>query len=128
MPDPAGGLALDQPVGADDTLRSFAQAMINNQQMVGHGVIDILIALGRCVRFAIRGCPHLLVEDPVSQGLHGVDLASAGGKPDPEAAAAEFRKMFARFGWLRRFAQLAHRLVPLGVSGTPGLLPTALAS
>ena len=52
MADPLGGLALDQPVGADDAFRPLAEAVIDDQQMVGDGVVDIPVAL------RARWCRH----------------------------------------------------------------------
>ncbi len=89
--DPVRGLTLDQPVGADNAFRTFAQAVVDHQQMVGHGVVNIPVALGAgCLAIGPR--PHLLIEHPVAQRLHGVDLGLAGGDPDAQPAAPDFRR------------------------------------
>ena len=89
--EPRRGLALDQPVGADDALRAVADRVVHHQQMVRDGVEHVAVALAGGGRGVGLGA-HFLVEHPVAQRLHGVDLRGRGGDPHAKIADAQFRK------------------------------------
>ena len=65
MPDAAGGLALDQAVGADHALRALTQGVVDHQQMVRDGVVDIAVTL-RLAGGGIGPGANLLVANPVT--------------------------------------------------------------
>jgi len=79
--DPRRARAPQEPVGAHHGFRPAAERMVDDQQMLAMLVEPIRIE-PQTRRFAGRLCRHLLVEDPVPEGLRGLDLGRALGQPD----------------------------------------------
>ena len=82
---------LDQPIGADHALGARADRVIDHQQMVGDRVECIAVAPAGSRR-RIGGRAHFLIEHPVAQRLHGVDLGRRGGNPHAKVAGPKFGK------------------------------------
>lgn len=89
--EPRGGLALDQPVGSNDTLGPWPEAVIDDQEMVSRGVIGVAVPSG-CGGLAACYRTHLAIEYPKTQRLDGIDLGLSRGEADTQIAGAQFRE------------------------------------
>ena len=113
--DGGGGLTLDQPVGADDAGGAIAQLVVDDQHVVGRFVPRVDVALDRGgVRRGLG--THLVVEDPVAQGLRRIDL----GRRRRQAHAQLTGANLPHEGRLAPRAMQSHR-IDTGPDGTHGL-------
>ena len=66
--------------------------MVNHKKVIGHRIEAVPIAAGG-QRDSVRPCPHLQVEDPVSQRLNRIQFRPRTCQPNPERTRPEFRKI-----------------------------------
>jgi len=87
LPDPLRAVPLDQPIGADNAFRSITKRVVNHQQMIRYGIVDIPVARRGGGRGIGTGT-HLLVKHAIAQRLDSVDLGGIRGQPHPQVTAS----------------------------------------